>query len=220
MSHSQRLSAAKPIAATKEIAEQVARQADERRAVGRYTLTEAAKAIAATGERFEALEEKLCGAAERGDLPMYGPGERARYEYTNGKRVRPFYEEAYWGDLNAWLEQNEPRITFRFAAPAGAVQMANAPPVDAAGAANITTHRIRTRTDPLQAIIEKAKDVATDPDDYHSVWAVIVDWAQGSNRTPPLLGYAEAEGLKWENHGNVKFFTKDALRKRMNPRAR
>ncbi|MFL9954422.1 hypothetical protein PQR21_23675 [Paraburkholderia nemoris] len=92
-------------------------QEAEKQAAGRYTLGEAAQAIAGTGERFEALEAKLGGAAERGDLPVHGPGERARYQYINGKGARPFYEEAHWDDLNAWLEKNEPRIMFRFPAP-------------------------------------------------------------------------------------------------------
>jgi len=117
MTGTQRQSALQAIADTKAYSEQVARQADERRALGRYTLNEAAKAIAASGERFEALLEKLCGAAQRGDLPMHAPGERARYEYTNGKQVRPFYEEAYWNDLDTWLERFEPRVTFRFPVP-------------------------------------------------------------------------------------------------------
>ncbi|WP_144157524.1 hypothetical protein [Paraburkholderia sp. BCC1885] len=95
-----------------------AMQEAEKQAAGRYTLREAAKAIAGTGERFEALEAKLCGAAERRELPVHGPGERARYEYTNGRCARPFYEEAHWDDLNTWLEKNEPRIMFRFPSPA------------------------------------------------------------------------------------------------------
>ncbi|KWE64855.1 hypothetical protein WL77_20855 [Burkholderia ubonensis] len=123
MTASQRQSALQAIADTEASSEQVARQADERRALGRYTLNEAAQAIAATGERFEALLEKLCGTAQRGALPMHAPGERARYEYTNGKLVRPFYEEAYWNDLNTWLDKYEPRITFRFATPVAAMNL-------------------------------------------------------------------------------------------------
>ncbi|MGH3849649.1 MAG: hypothetical protein ACRDRT_08095, partial [Pseudonocardiaceae bacterium] len=117
MSRSQRQSASRAIADTAALTEQVARQAAERRALGRYTLNDAGEAIAATGERFEALIEKLSSAARRGDLPMHASSERARYEYMNDKSVRPFYEEAYWNDLNTWLENHEPGITFRFAAP-------------------------------------------------------------------------------------------------------
>jgi hypothetical protein len=63
--------------------DQVARQRDEQRAYGRYTLGEAAKAIASSDERFEMLEAKLCEAAEGGDLPVYGPGERASSRPTS-----------------------------------------------------------------------------------------------------------------------------------------
>ncbi len=83
-----------------------------------------------------------------------------------------------------------------------------------------STHRIRTRTDPLQAIIAMARTKAANPDDYHSVWAVLVELAQGDSRPPPLLGYVETEGVKWDKGDQVKFLTKDALRKRMNPTAR
>ncbi len=117
MTSAQRQSALLAIADTKAYSEQVARQSDERRALGLCTLNEAAKAISATGERFEALLEKLCGAAQRGDLPTYAPGERARYEYTNGKQVRPFYEEAYGTDLNTWLAEHETRIAYKYKFP-------------------------------------------------------------------------------------------------------
>lgn len=121
MTGQQRQGALQAIADTKACSEQIARQEAERRALGRYTLNEAADAIAATGERFAAVLEKLQDAAQRHDLPTYAPGERARYEYTNGKQVRPFYEEAYWNDLNGWLERYESRITFRFPRPATAL---------------------------------------------------------------------------------------------------
>ncbi|MDC6177538.1 hypothetical protein [Ralstonia solanacearum] len=96
---------------------QYARQKQEKEAAGRYTLEEAANAIATSGERAEQMLEKLLAAAESGALPMYGPGESARYQYTTGKRARPYYEEAYWSDLNEWLAKHEPRIHLRFQDP-------------------------------------------------------------------------------------------------------
>ena len=89
----------------------------EKRAKGRYTLREAAETIAASGERAEPMIEKLLAAAESGALPTYGPGESALHQYTEGKRARSYYEEAYWDDLNSWLSKNELRITFRFPPP-------------------------------------------------------------------------------------------------------
>ncbi|KVD37566.1 hypothetical protein WI84_13880 [Burkholderia ubonensis] len=83
-----------------------------------------------------------------------------------------------------------------------------------------TTNRIRNRTNPLDAVIERAKREAENADDYHSVWAALVKIALRDHRPAPLIGYADGEGVKWDDSGNVKFFTKDALRKRMNPSAR
>lgn len=105
------------IASTKANSDKVARQALDRQAGGRFTLNEAARQIADSGERFGPLVEKLCDAARRGDLPTYGPGESARYVYGNGREVRPYYEEAHWGDLNSWLAKNEPKLAYRFFEP-------------------------------------------------------------------------------------------------------
>jgi len=195
-------------------------------------LNEAANEIAASGERFEALVEKLCGAAQRGDLPMYAPNELARYLYENGRIVRPFYEEAYWNDLNAWLERSEPRITFRFARPNTPVNIETQEAFVATlspnklparkegqttytGSGSFTKHAIATRSNPLKAVIEKAKNSAADPSDIHSVWATFVKLAQGANRPAPLLGYVDGEGVKWDANGTVKFFTKKNLSDRM-----
>jgi len=72
----------------------------------------------------------------------------------------------------------------------------------------ITRHTLGTRSNPLTAVIEKAKSSATNPDDMHSVWAEFVKLAQASNRPAPLLGFADAEGVKWDNNGTVKFISK------------
>ncbi|MGT2509774.1 hypothetical protein [Cupriavidus basilensis] len=81
-------------------------------------------------------------------------------------------------------------------------------------------HRIRTRAHALRAVIEAAKVNAAACDDYHSVWATLVLLAEGENRPAPLLGYVEGEGVKYQTDKGIKFFTKDALRKQMDPRAR
>ncbi|WP_446900901.1 hypothetical protein [Burkholderia sp. YIM B11467] len=75
----------------------------------------------------------------------------------------------------------------------------------------ITKRSIGTRSNPLKAVIEKAKSSAADPSDNHSVWAALVKLAQDANRPAPLLGYADAEGVKWDDNGTVKFFTKRNL---------
>ncbi|WHZ12091.1 MAG: hypothetical protein OJF60_002532 [Burkholderiaceae bacterium] len=97
---------------------QYAEQESRKRDAGRYTIKEAAEILdREAGERKETLVEKLKAAAKAGTLPVYGPGENARYEYPPGRPVRAFYEQIYSSDLNKWLEAQEPRITFRFSVP-------------------------------------------------------------------------------------------------------
>ncbi|WP_321821895.1 MULTISPECIES: hypothetical protein [unclassified Burkholderia] len=105
------------VASTSALNEQYAQQEAEKKAAGRFTLQEAAEAICGTDERVEQMVVKLIAAAERGDLATYGPGERAKYQYSSRTRARSFYEEAYWDDLNAWLAAHEPRTSYRFPRP-------------------------------------------------------------------------------------------------------
>lgn len=242
MSSSQRQSASRTIADTAALTEQVARQAEERRALGRYTLNDAGKAIAATGERFEALIEKLSSAARRGDLPMHAPGERARYEYLNEKPVRPFYEEAYWNDLNRWLENHEPRITFRFdarhvEANASAVnsQVANAAePVTeacapmannstlpqqadraelAAAPSRVTRHTLATRGDLLTPVI-KAIVKKMGSYDTNVVFTPLREVA--IEEDGPFNGVDDDGALLWTDaKGSKQRLTKKALAERL-----
>ena len=72
-----------------------------------------------------------------------------------------------------------------------------------------------TRTDALSGVLKMARAQAG-ADDWHSVWAALVQLAQSAKRAPPLLGYVEGEGVKYEAHdGSVKFFKREALRKRL-----
>lgn len=105
-------------------AEDYAQRKGERNAEGRYTLEDAARLIAdSTNERYEEILIKLERAAASGDFPMYEPGRNQKYEYLRAdgakKPVRTIYEEAYWNDLNEWLEQEEPRLfmVFQFPSP-------------------------------------------------------------------------------------------------------
>ena len=94
-----------------------AQQSKEKQDAGRYTLGEAAAAIAeGAGERQEKILKKLIQSVKSGKLPVYAPGENIRYQSDT---VRDFYEEAYWNDLNQWLAENEPRISWRFPMPEG-----------------------------------------------------------------------------------------------------
>ncbi len=88
---------------------------------GRYTLEEAAKALAAhAGVRQESMLQKLKVAAETQSIPTFEPGRVDRYRYRgDGNHVREFYEEVYWDNLNQWLDVEEPRISYRFPNPKG-----------------------------------------------------------------------------------------------------
>lgn len=94
-----------------DYSEQVQRKKEQ----GRYTLEEAAAAIAdGSGERRDLLLNSLKQAVANGSLGVYEPGNRQRYQSSV---VREFYEEAYWDDLNQWLEVHQKRIDWRFPGP-------------------------------------------------------------------------------------------------------
>lgn len=86
-------------------------------ASGRYTLDEAARLIATAGERLSVIVQMLCAAAEQNTLPVYSRWERVRFTPTADDSVSWRHKEAYWDDLNRWLQTNEPRIAVRFPEP-------------------------------------------------------------------------------------------------------
>jgi hypothetical protein len=98
-------------------------EAAKRTAVGRYTLDGAARALhIEAGERYDVMLQRLLEAAANYNLPVYEPCKNARLRYGSSAgqrtRARHFHEEAHWDNLNLWLAETEPRITFRFPAPA------------------------------------------------------------------------------------------------------
>ncbi len=107
---------------------------------GRYSLEEAAALLAQhTGEPLSTMQDMLERAAFERKFSVYKPGSIVRYEYPHhpGSNVCGFVghgleakhaelsgildtrwsEEAYWDDLNAWLNTFEPRITWPFPDP-------------------------------------------------------------------------------------------------------
>jgi hypothetical protein len=95
-------------------------QAQEKSEAGRYTLEEAADAIqAATLAQSSETLPKLIKAARTGVLKVFPPGSNVPIDYGEGysKTVRTFYEEAFWNDLNIWLNNVLPLITWEFPAP-------------------------------------------------------------------------------------------------------
>lgn len=78
----------------------------------------------------------------------------------------------------------------------------------------------KSKPKPLDIVIDKAKSQASEPNNYQSVWAVLVDMAQKPGRQPPLMGYDEERcAIKIEPEDKMateyEVFTKNALRLRM-----
>ncbi|QGZ61081.1 hypothetical protein [Paraburkholderia acidisoli] len=179
------------------------RFASEKTAAGRYTLAEAARLLASSGERLAVVVQMLCDAAERSELPVYSWGERVRFVQTAGDSPSWRSKEAYWDDLNHWLTKHQPRIAYSFSPPK---KTALAPS---------KSHQLRNRRHALDHVIEVAVSRATDPTNYLSVWPELVRLAEMGEPPAPLLGYVDAEGIKYQVDAGIKFFTKNALRKRM-----
>lgn len=87
-----------------------------RQSLGRYTLEEAAMLIAQqeSGADVVRLLKDLKQAVRDRSLPVYGPNAVASYK---NETVREFFEEAYWDDLNKWLEANEKRLCEKWQFP-------------------------------------------------------------------------------------------------------
>jgi len=83
----------------------------------------------------------------------------------------------------------------------------------------ITTHRLKSRSNPLDAIIELATGKAVAPGDSQSVYAEMVKLAELTDKPAPLHGYSpdgiQYRGKKYEETGEPDTFTAKNLRDRM-----
>ena len=87
--------------------------------VGRYQIEEAAEFISKYGDvKYELIEKKLKDAINIGDLDTYPTGQNIIREVEKSE----IWDDAYWDDLNEWLDKNEKRITWRFEKPSHASQ--------------------------------------------------------------------------------------------------
>jgi hypothetical protein len=92
-------------------------QDDNKQRAGRYTLKEAAQTLSDNANvRNPDMLQKLRMAVESGKLPVYWPGGDDRYLYGPkfATKIRDYYEEARWDELNKWLDSNELGVRFRF----------------------------------------------------------------------------------------------------------
>ena len=100
---------------SEDLSRAYARQDAGRESAGRYTLRQASDELARNAvESADGFVEKFRRAVRAHELAVHRPGEQARY---HPETVRDFYEEAYWDDLNVWLESNEPRLQWKFPVP-------------------------------------------------------------------------------------------------------
>jgi hypothetical protein len=216
--------------------EQHAKYMDERsiaRAKGRYSIGDAAiEIVAYETDKSEELYsnqqlrerrmfEKLKKAVLDSTLTVYAIGESLRFENPSWVRIET-HCEAYWNDLNEWLDRNEKQISFRFPPPV-ALQAAPAesnPESDTNKQGRPRTIQTTTmkRSDELTAVIATAKNTAQNSGDYQSVWAELVKLAESENPPAPLIGFTDGEGVKYRSESGengVKFFTKRNLSDRM-----
>lgn len=104
------------------------------------------------------------------------------------------------------------------------LQSVSGAPKQGGRAVSVSTHKIKTRSNFLDPVIDQAKKTATNSGDYQSVWAALVALAESAPPPPPLVGYSsdgiQYRGNQYERTQVHDVFTKDALRKRMNKLAR
>jgi hypothetical protein len=75
------------------------------------------------------------------------------------------------------------------------------------------------RRDSLDAVIDKAQQTATDPQNYQSVFAEMVKMASTSARPAPLHGPASITGIPYiKSNGDKEHFTTRALKGRLERR--
>jgi hypothetical protein len=167
-------------------------------------------------------ENALAAAARSGQLTMRPPRAsdfaEAVTPETTDKRLKDGLV-VLKADMRAYAEQHAPGLlrSALLAEPAPK----SAPAVEAAtiaGPGKMGNSTKGKRAQPLSAEIEAAKREATNPDDAHSVYAVLQRWAD--ERKAPFLGFVQGEGCKYQTPDGVEFFTLDALRKRMNRAAK
>jgi hypothetical protein len=179
----------------------------EKQAAGRYTLAEAARAIA-IASAMDGDRQRLLGAlrhaASSMALPVYSEGKTQRRAQDQMPALQDV--EAYWDDLNKWLDEHEPRIGFRF------------PELPSKANARLAADpKSRERRDILDPVIDRAIDAAG-ATDTAAVWLQLKELALSS--TSPFDGTIEVDGsLSYTSIKNTKsLFAKDALAKRLKRR--
>jgi len=87
--------------------------------------------------------------------------------------------------------------------------------------ATAMTNRLSGRENVLDPVISLARSKASDSNSTQAVWATLVEIARTENRPAPLIGYADAEGVKYRSDSDedgVGILTKKNLGDRMRRR--
>lgn len=134
-----------------------------KRAEGRYTLDEAAYAIAGARGPAKQIKLLLCQAAQSRKLVVYATDDRTKFSPSTSRPVQGSHE-AYWHELNRWIEKHMPGATYRLPAPAApSIPLTQKPP-----SANIRPNTRRAKapasTRSLAASVDK-ESVKIEEDD-------------------------------------------------------
>jgi putative SOS response-associated peptidase YedK len=89
------------------------------------------------------------------------------------------------------------------------------------GARKITPNKdAERRVRALDAVIDRAKREAVDPKNFHSVWDVLVGFANEKEPLNPLLGLTADKDIEYKMDGERKIYKKSYLGKKMRREAR
>jgi hypothetical protein len=188
----------------------------KRQAEGFFTLEEAAQVLAESrpGVDVKEMLAQMKRAFDNGQLAIRNYA--SQLPTLDNEKIRAWQNLVKISDIDAWLDSLG--VGYRFpCAPAETEAQGEA---SAQGNPRTIQNKTTRRSDALTAILAMAKKNAQDPADYQSVWAALVKMAESPQRPPPLMGFSDEEGVKYRRDDGVMFFTKDALRKRMNSSAR
>lgn len=116
-------------------------------------------------------------------------------------------------ELRAWAREHAPRW-LDYAPLAEPIATPAQQPASVTEPGTVRHSTKGKRAHILNAEIEAAKAVATNPENVAAVYAVLQRYAEQGNA--PFIGFVEDEGIKYAMpSGKVEIFTIEALRKRM-----
>lgn len=191
--------------------EQFNLRAIARRALGRYTLEEAAVFVAIKGSaRPRAILNAMMVSIAAGDLKTYLPGENGVYRECI---VRQWSDEVYGSDMNAWLIQNEPKIGQLFPIPC-CQEGVGTEEVSALSIqqSNSTRHARRPRI--LDGALDKAIKIAGNHNQA-SVRNALCDLLDEGTLTPFVRPVVNRCLMYIDDNGNQVELTKASLSKRL-----